>query len=390
MATERIAMLIPLMVALSPSPAASTPLRHVVAGECGECHPEIFAQWQTSMHAKSTALVDPIHGAFYRNVIGDPRAEGVRSKKGGFPVCLKCHAPSAARDGKTKLDARPSYSEGVGCTTCHGITRFRGTKGAGGKLRLGTDAYDFATDTLYSASGAALAGDDHPWPVVGNALLFKTSAVCLGCHDRRTNSKGVSLCQTGDEMVASRSQIPCQSCHMPLINGVADHSMPGGHSRDMVRRGLAMGLEARRDSGVVHATVTLLNLLPHKLPTGAPFRSIYIKVVALNSAGTTVWQSSEKHPFVADKRQDILMYRLGDDAGHFAPPPKATRVLEDTRLAPHERRVLRYEIRARGVARVRVRVFYELLLPPFKKMLGEALPAALTAPMEIATAEVKL
>jgi len=46
------------------------------------------------MHSQSTALGDPIHGAFYQQEVGDPRAEGqLHQKSQTFPVCLACHAP---------------------------------------------------------------------------------------------------------------------------------------------------------------------------------------------------------------------------------------------------------------------------------------------------------
>ncbi|MGF1546092.1 MAG: multiheme c-type cytochrome, partial [Thiotrichales bacterium] len=60
---------------------------------CGECHQEIYDEWKGSMHAQSTALTDPIHGAFYRSEVGDPTQEGQTMKDGKFPVCLGCHAP---------------------------------------------------------------------------------------------------------------------------------------------------------------------------------------------------------------------------------------------------------------------------------------------------------
>ncbi len=51
-------------------PPPSTP--HEVSSKlCGECHQEIYKEWSNSMHAQSTALDDPIHGAFYRKVMGD-------------------------------------------------------------------------------------------------------------------------------------------------------------------------------------------------------------------------------------------------------------------------------------------------------------------------------
>ncbi|MDX1334595.1 MAG: cytochrome c family protein, partial [Gammaproteobacteria bacterium] len=93
---------------------------------CSSCHVQIYKEWEGSMHAQSTALKDPIHGAFYRKVIGDPTKEGV-TKKDKYPVCLRCHAPNAAIQGKTKLDAKPAFKEGVNCILCHTIDGFKGT-----------------------------------------------------------------------------------------------------------------------------------------------------------------------------------------------------------------------------------------------------------------------
>jgi len=78
-------------------------LNHVSAKECKTCHEEIYSQWEGSMHANSTALKDPIHGKFYKAVVGDPKEEGLKPKD-KYPVCLQCHAPAAAKDGKTVLE----------------------------------------------------------------------------------------------------------------------------------------------------------------------------------------------------------------------------------------------------------------------------------------------
>ncbi len=52
-----------------------TPLHQVSAETCKGCHEEIYTQWKSSMHANSTALKDPIHGAFYKAVVGNPEQE---------------------------------------------------------------------------------------------------------------------------------------------------------------------------------------------------------------------------------------------------------------------------------------------------------------------------
>ena len=74
---------------VAPAVMAGDSVQHVEAKACKQCHEEIYAQWEGSMHANSSALKDPIHGAFYKNVIGDPTKEGVKTKK-GRRTCPRC------------------------------------------------------------------------------------------------------------------------------------------------------------------------------------------------------------------------------------------------------------------------------------------------------------
>lgn len=319
------------------------------------------------MHANSTALKDPIHGAFYKNVIGDPEQEGIK-QKGKYPVCLQCHAPVAAKDGKTNLTSLPVYNEGVNCITCHTISHFKGTKKAEGGLQLGIQAYDFS-DSLIQGPGTDHTSPDWQHPLFqssANPEVFKTSAVCMGCHDKRKNSNKVALCQTGDEIATSEGSNNCLSCHMPIVNGKADHSILGGHSAKMVSKGLVMTLTTESKDQMLNVVIKLSNQLPHKFPTGAPFRNVFIKLTGYDNQGQETWVSSASHPSKDDKKA-MLMYSLGDAEGNPAPPPKATQVLADTRLKPHETRELNYSIAKGKIAKLRAVAYYDLLLPSMKK-----------------------
>lgn len=225
--------------------------------------------------------------------------------------------------------------------------------------------------------------------IVGNPGVMKTSDACMGCHDQRPNGNKVSLCQTGDEVRAGGGSATCQSCHMPIVNGMTSHTMLGGHSGEMVASGLAMTIDAEKSGDMVNAELTLFNRLPHNFPTGAPFRNFYVKVTAYDAAGEPVWKNTESHP-VKDDPQSMFMYKLGDADGKPAPPPKATQVLGDTRLKPNETRKLKYEIPAKGVVLVKAAAYYDLVLPPIKKMLDGKVPAELLKPKPIGVAEVSL
>jgi hypothetical protein len=398
----------------------SGPIHQVPSEICKTCHHEIYRQWAGSMHAQSTALSDPIHGTFYQQVAGDPTAEGVLHKASGkYPVCLNCHAPNAARDKTTKLDAMAAYSEGVNCVACHTLGSYKGIKSEDGKMRLGTEAYEL-TDSLQGPAGfpnaaqkLAAAGDvfggavgdatdKKPNPHLGEPVDFqgksvpalplqsnprqlKSSDACMGCHDQRNNPHGVPLCQTGNEYMTGGSQVNCQGCHMGVSDGLSDHSMGGGHNHAMLKRGVVFDLETAPAGDKVTAKVMVKNLQPHAMPTGAPFRNMYLKLMAYDANGEVVWQNAEGHPAKSDP-QAYFYYALTDDTDMPAPPPAATKAGEDTRLKPHETRELVYEIPADGVVLMRAELYYNLLWPGLVQKFTH-LPEDVKAPVLIAASE---
>ncbi|MCU7830894.1 MAG: cytochrome c family protein [Candidatus Thiodiazotropha sp. (ex Myrtea sp. 'scaly one' KF741663)] len=399
---------------------ADVKTHHVSSEVCKNCHKEIYQQWKGSMHAQSTALADPIHATFYKKVVGSPTEEGVKHKASGkYPICLQCHAPNAAVDKTTKLDGMAAYAEGVNCVACHTLASFKGTEGKGGKMLLGLKAYErsdliqgpqgfnqglsklTAADDMF---GGMPAGDDSKpnphtqgavemdgkkipaLPMAANPGLLKTNAACMGCHDKRNNPHGVPLCQTGNEYAGSN--VNCQSCHMPIAGGMADHGMSGGHGDAMLRRSVVFTLDASKQGDQLKATATMKNMQPHSLPTGAPFRNIYMKLAAYDSKGNLVWENASGHPGKQDGKA-YLAYRLADDKGDPALPPVATQLGLDSRLKPYEERVLSYDIPAKDVVLIRGELFYNLLWPALVKKFTH-LPAELTAPKSIAISEVEI
>jgi hypothetical protein len=409
-----------LLCALSASFAlASEPIHQVSAEVCKNCHQEIYKQWSGSMHAQSSAMKDPIHAAFYQSEVGSPTEEGQVAKANKkYPVCLGCHAPNAARDKTTKLDAKPAYSEGVNCVACHTLAKYKGINDEGGKLRLGISSYELA-DKIQAPTGlnlglqkltagddpfggASAGGDQKPnphlgepvefegqkipgLPMEGNPKLMRSNDACMGCHDKRNNPHGVALCGTGDEYVQSRTQVNCISCHMPIAGGMADHSLGGGHDQAMLERSVLFDLSVTPKGDKLAVDASLTNQQPHVLPTGAPFRNMYLKVTAYDAKGEVVWQSTKGHPS-EDDPQAYMFLTLVNDEGKPVPPPEAKKAGADSRLKPHETRVLSYEIPAKGVVLVRGELYYNLLWPSLVKKFTQ-LPEELKQPVLMAEAE---
>ncbi len=365
----------PEVVTTPTEASVQQPLHHITAAECGACHEEIYREWQGSMHAQANPLKDPIHGAMYRRMVGDPTQEGV-TQGGGPPHCPACHVVAAALDGTSKLDAEPVYLDGVTCTTCHTLTG----RTAGVESR-GVHSYTCSTDRLqgprFSGSGAAR------FPMERRGAWLASPEFCLGCHGHHTNKKGVAVCRTGDEVRDGGGAAPCQACHMAVRDGHADHSMLGGHSEAMVARATTVEVEARRAGGGVEARVVLRSRVAHAFPTGAPFRMGVLEVVGLDTAGREVWRSC---PGKGRGPDGHLMVRLTDDAGRPVPPPRATRTAADNRLTPGEVREITYRMPP-TVARVRARLLYRLLPPAMATKLGDRLPAELARPKLVAEAE---
>ncbi len=404
---NRSLLLAPLFCAALPFSAQTaqvegkeTAIHHVESAVCGECHQQIYNQWKDSMHAKSSALEDPIHATFYRKVMGDPTVEGLR-KKGKYPVCLQCHAPNAAKDKKTKLDSKNAYREGVNCVSCHTLESYKGIRKPDGKLQLGASAYERSENlqgprgfllsynpqeaAIWNAVNPHLGSENRPanaktpsgkplpdLPLTGNSLL-QSSKACLGCHDMRPNSNKVVLCNTGDEFLQDGSKETCQSCHMPVSNGIVDHSIGGGHDVAMLERAVRLDLFPTREGNKLKLRVELENKQPHKAPTGAPFRNIVLKLTARDKTGNVLWTNFKKHPMDEDP-QAYFVYTLQDAKGNFSTPPKAVGVKSDSRLEAHETRELQYEIDAKNVDSVRAELFYNLLWPQLVKKMTH-LPA---------------
>lgn len=385
-------------------------VHHYRPEACKKCHEEIYDQWKQSIHAQSSAVNDPIHGAFYEQEVGSPTEEGMQHKKTGtFPVCLSCHAPVAALEKTTKLDAKKAYANGVGCTSCHSFTGYKGIKKPDGNLQLGVAAYTVDTEQLHGPSGISYTKKrvpknarwptpvHHPQPMVGSrAGLFKSNDICMGCHDQRNNPANIPLCMTGSEYSEGKTFIHCQACHMPpteVINKkgekvtVFDHTMAGGHDDKMVTQGVAMQMDTQKDGDQIKATISLRNRLPHSYPTGAPFRNAVLRVAAYDLNGKLLWQNYQGHPS-KDDPQAFFAYILGKD-GKPAMPPDATELLRDSRLKPDETRVVEYTFPAEGVGIVRAEFLYNLLSPPLIEKFGDKFPDDVKKPKLAASSEVR-
>ncbi|MFI5306631.1 MAG: multiheme c-type cytochrome [Polyangiales bacterium] len=197
----------------SPALGALTRTQLLDPENCKGCHPAHYREWASSMHAY--AAKDPVFVAMNRR--GQRETHG---ELGDF--CIRCHAPMAVIDGRTKdgldLERLPDKERGVSCYFCHNVAAIEGDHNA--MLHLANDTTmrgpirDPARPYAHRAQYSDMFEDTSP----------NSSALCGGCHDIVTRT-GVHLERTFEEyrnglFSKSATGAPpafdsCVGCHMP-------------------------------------------------------------------------------------------------------------------------------------------------------------------------------
>ncbi len=204
---------------------------------CGECHKDVYEQWQSSMHRFSS-----FNNQFYRKSIEYMQeTAGVEASK----WCAGCHDHAMFFNGMFEepvvgqLDS-PEAHAGLACVSCHSITHVPDTMGNGGfvieyprlhglassEYRLLRTAHDYVTRTAPAA---------HRRAFLKPFMRADGSEFCASCHkvhlDEPVNdyrwmrgfnsydnwqASGVSG-QGARSFYYPESAQTCADCHMPLV-----------------------------------------------------------------------------------------------------------------------------------------------------------------------------
>lgn len=249
-----------------------------------------------------------------------------------FGACADCHGfgmdgPAGGRD---LLEAEGvGFELGVHCDACHHVrdVDLDAPPGAAGRLVLQRPSEKIG-DLVDSPIRQAMFGPlpDVPNPFMGGSYQpkFATADFCAGCHELEQSallpgstlaarfSDGLPVHSTYTEWLEGPFPAlgrPCQSCHMPVVDGMfnsVDLSSPdvggiaGGFARSSERnrshtfRGpltvtpatprlidgaVQTTLEAAIVDGSLELTATLENVgCGHAIPTGEPLRSLVLSV----------------------------------------------------------------------------------------------------------------
>jgi hypothetical protein len=355
------------------------------AGNCGNCHDEIYREWAASGHSRSA------NGRRFRNLYEGTDWNGangvgwglLNEHPDGAGVCASCHAPATPALGPGQLDLRELCGvalQGVHCDYCHKVAGLGdGTMGlTHGRfnLRLLRPQPD-AGQLFFGPLDDVDRGEDAYQP------LYHDSRYCASCHEGIVF--GVHVYSTYSEWQqspAAREGKQCQDCHMnptgqmtnfaPGHGGIerdpktlANHRFFDGSQADMLRRCVRVSAQARREGGQVRAEVrSAVEGVGHRVPTGFIDRHLLLIVEGLGAGGEVVAaDAGPRLPAVAGRelagQPGRLFAKLLKDLDGHSPAPFWNADLEpiDTRLSPNQTDVSRYTFPA-GAHKLRVRLIY--------------------------------
>ncbi|HSW54361.1 MAG TPA: T9SS type A sorting domain-containing protein [Ignavibacteriaceae bacterium] len=271
-------------------------------------------------------------------------------------TCLKCHSPmgytQAIYNSQTgysmaELKQDPLANDGVSCTACHQIKpdNFGTQQSYSGNYIIHADSLLYGP---YEDSDTTLM-----WALVGYKSAFSPhvnqSEFCATCHtlftptmDAQGNIIGEFPEQTPyiewKNSIYPAQNIQCQDCHMPkiydpiIISGMGNfpartpfwrHTFVGGnfYMQNLLKNNIdSLGLTAepehfdstiaRTEYGLKEQSIELTtsasyqndllevklyikNLTGHKIPTGIPFRRMWVHLKVEQGIGNVIFESGE-------------------------------------------------------------------------------------------------
>ena len=224
-------------------------------GKCKSCHPAIWQEWESSMHAK--AWVDEIYQAAAKQIAN-------RETK-----CDQCHAPQPiliTGVGKMPKLRDKQREAGVSCLVCH-------------------------LDAHGAMNGPAASAETYFHANVTNSIYTEPTTLCGTCHGQQSVPEHDQVSSFLNSKFAE-GDTSCATCHMPVVTRLQSttshesikgrkHTWRGSRSVAQLKR--AATLQLGYADGKVD--VKLRSKTGHILP-GGTLRTIMLEVTILAPDGT--------------------------------------------------------------------------------------------------------
>lgn len=321
--------------------------------ECKSCHPKIYKEYYTSMHANSVANKDVIH-----NSVWAKHPQNLKQKR---YECGKCHTPAAnnldqmlKKGGKALPDANnETHQEAISCAYCHRIKDIAIHKRHNTNIISKKEKLYFATKQNHIKSpfhGIVTDGNEH----------MKNGNVCIGCHSHKMNKWGLNVCSTNNENTMNGAN--CVSCHMPKVKGSVSilnetkkhsfHGFAGTHFHsNMLRKYVDISILRNINDFLVNID----NRTSHALLLH-PLRQAVLKVKVTRGDKTI-------------KLKDKVFVRVIGANGKPAMPWAAKKDIKNNMIKANEKRVIKYNFKLQKGDKVNVVLGWYLVMPKALKML---------------------
>ncbi len=331
---------------------------------CKACHPTIYKEYRSSIHANSSIYNDKIFNAVW--------SKHPLKKEGKFK-CAKCHTPNdkALIAGKSKLQPNNiQKSEPISCQNCHQIKDIHKGKFTNENIYLKKDKYFYSanpdkkgqkvvfkkTSSLFGLLESTTGSPYHDIDY-SNENYYNGNS-CLGCHSHKKIKNGFEVCSL-EVKKSKHSKKTCTTCHMPKTLGSfvnlknsKTHSNHAITLRGDAYKELAkyIDLNISKNNNNNSAIITVKNqanhaLFVHPLRLGQLRISINGKVV-----------------------KTINFHRVIGKDGKPSMPWLANSVLKDTTIKAFERKT--FKIALKQGEKVDVTLGYYLVNPKAAKKLG--------------------
>jgi ribosomal 50S subunit-recycling heat shock protein len=343
--------------------------------KCKMCHPQIYKEYQTSAHKKSTIYEDEIHKAIW---------DMHPAKKKNKYACAKCHTPGdvrvlkALKEGKKAMPQDDKeHHEAISCITCHSVQTIEKNPKTHDKIVLvdndkkrpilfAADEANRDNDGLYerktSIFGQFKCKSRSPYHDIRyNNEIFYTGKLCLGCHAHKANKKGFDVCVTEDKG-AIDEESNCITCHMPKVKGSYAtapmskehryHGFAGLRNKpEMMAKYLKMNFKQTKTG----FDVTLKNEATHDLLLH-PLRLGKLNVKIHNSNEITELKS-------------ISFFKILGTEGKPSAPWLATEVVKENMIKAEETKTFKYDTLVKDGDRIEVEFGYYLVNPKMLEKL---------------------
>lgn len=356
------------------------PTQFTSARVCAGCHPDIFYQWDGSMHSR--AHDDPLY--MNLSMMASSETEGLTDR-----FCAGCHSPIAVASEEVPPVGNPEMSrigaEGVTCDFCHTIDSSTGTGNLPAVLDPGTNKRGPRKDAR------------SPFHPTSFLELSTQAEFCGLCHDVSHPLNDLPIEQTYTEWKNGpynsdnpSDRVYCQDCHMrqrpgfpstgmtkrtdyrakaatmgPWRDNVYTHYFVGGNTGmtaffgSMTHQRMAQErLKAAASIDIINPAVSGGTLdfeiritnsgAGHYLPTGlTELREMWIETSIVTADGQVLFSSGTLDEGGAiDHEAPVYHTVLGDAEGR--PTMKvweATRILSDRRIPPLEHDEVHYSVK---------------------------------------------